>query len=149
MRYLAALVPFAITIQFALVGFGLMKDEAAVQAMSRSGDPKEILKGPLYYGIVFVILTILFWTDSPNGIIALMMVCGGDGLAEILGTEIWENQAPLESGEKLDRQLWFPAWRLGAHVRNHGDFHTSGGIPRHSWQLFTSDHAYCDRIHPG
>jgi len=30
-RWLAALVPFAITAQFALVGLGIMKDEAAVQ----------------------------------------------------------------------------------------------------------------------
>jgi phytol kinase len=46
-RWLAALVPFAITIQFALVGLGLMKDEASVKAMSRTGDRREILRGPL------------------------------------------------------------------------------------------------------
>ena len=34
-RYLAALVPGLITAQFALVGTGVIKDEAAVQAMSR------------------------------------------------------------------------------------------------------------------
>jgi phytol kinase len=84
-RYLAALVPLAITIQFFLVGMGIMKDQAAVEGMSRSGDPKEILRGPLYYGIVFVILTVLFWKDSPVGIIALMLLCGGDGLADIVG----------------------------------------------------------------
>jgi phytol kinase len=84
-RFLAALVPLSITIQFALVGLGIIKDQAAVEAMSRSGDRREILRGPLYYGIVFVALTILFWLDSPIGIVALMMVCGGDGLAEILG----------------------------------------------------------------
>jgi phytol kinase len=85
-RYLAALVPLAITIQFALVGLGLMKDQAAVDAMSRNGDRREILRGPLFYGIVFVILTIIFWYDSPVGIVALMLLCGGDGLADIVGT---------------------------------------------------------------
>lgn len=84
-RYLAALVPFAITIQFALVGLGIMKDEAAVQAMSRTGDPREILRGPLFYGIVFVVITLIYWLDSPIGITALMLMCGGDGLADILG----------------------------------------------------------------
>ncbi len=59
-RYLAALVPFAITAQFALVGLGVMKDPAAVEAMSRTGDRREILRGPLFYGIIFVVLTILF-----------------------------------------------------------------------------------------
>ncbi|MCH7663723.1 MAG: phosphatidate cytidylyltransferase [Chloroflexi bacterium] len=85
-RYLAALVPLAITAQFALVGLGVIKDEAAVKAMSRTGDRREILKGPLYYGIVFIIITIVFWLDNPVGIIALMLLCGGDGLAEIVGT---------------------------------------------------------------
>ena len=63
-RYLAALVPGMITIQFALVGLGILKDQAAVKAMSRSGNPRELLRGPLFYGIVFVILTIQYWMDS-------------------------------------------------------------------------------------
>ncbi len=84
-RWLAALVPFGITVQFALIGLGIMKDEASVKAMSRSGDPKEILRGPLYYGIMFVALTLVFWKDSPVGMTALMMMCGGDGVADIIG----------------------------------------------------------------
>lgn len=117
-RYLAALVPLSITIQFALVGLGIMKDEAAVQAMSRSGDPKEILKGPLYYGIVFVILTIAFWLESPIGIIALMMVCGGDGLAEILGRKYGKSKLPWNKGKSWIGSLGFlvGAWVLTIFV---------------------------------
>jgi hypothetical protein len=37
--------------------WGMVKDEAAVKAMSRTGDPREILRGPLFYGIVFVAMT--------------------------------------------------------------------------------------------
>lgn len=92
-RWLAALVPFAITVQFALIGFGVMKDKASVDAMSRTGDPKEILRGPLYYGIMFVVLTVVYWKDSPIGIIALMMMCGGDGIADIVGRKF--NSAKL------------------------------------------------------
>ena len=87
-RWLAALVPFAITAQFVLIGLGFMKDEASVKAMSRTGDPKEILRGPLYYGIMFVSMTIVFWKDSPVGIVALMVMCGGDGIADIVGRRI-------------------------------------------------------------
>ncbi len=87
-RWLAALVPFMIVVQFALVGLGIMKDEAAVQAMSRTGNPREILRGPLYYGIAFVVLTIVFWKDSPIGMTALMLMCGGDGLADIVGRRV-------------------------------------------------------------
>lgn len=84
-RFLAALVPLAITVQFALVGLGVMKDQSAVDAMSRSGDRKEILRGPLFYGIAFVLLTIIFWKNSPVGMVALMLLCGGDGLADVIG----------------------------------------------------------------
>lgn len=97
-RYLAALIPLAITIQFILVGSGVIKDESAVKAMSRSGDRKEILRGPLYYGILFVILTIVFWYDNPIGVVALMLMCGGDGMADIIGRRFgikklpWNNQ---------------------------------------------------------
>jgi phytol kinase len=96
-RYLAALVPLLITLQFVLVGVGIIKDEAAVQAMSRSGDRREILRGPLFYGIVFVALTLIYWKDSPIGITALMLMCGGDGLAEILGRTYGKSSLPWSS----------------------------------------------------
>jgi len=87
-RYLAALVPLLITVQFILVGTGIMKDDAAVQAMTRTGNPREILRGPLFYGIMFVVLTVVYWKDSPIGITALMMMCGGDGIADIVGRRV-------------------------------------------------------------
>jgi phytol kinase len=93
-RYLAALVPLLITIQFALVGTGIMKDDAAVEAMTRTGNPKEILRGPLFYGVMFVAMTILYWKDSPIGITALMLMCGGDGIADIVGRRINSPKLP-------------------------------------------------------
>jgi phytol kinase len=87
-RWWAATVPFLITIQFALIGLGIIKDEASVQAMSRTGDRLEILRGPLFYGIAFVVLTLVFWRDTPIGIVALMLLCGGDGIADVVGRRI-------------------------------------------------------------
>ncbi len=86
-KYLAALVPLAFTLQFLLIGIGVIKDEASVKAMSRSGDRREILRGPLFYGIIFVLLTIIYWKSSPIGVIGLMLMCGGDGLADIFGRQ--------------------------------------------------------------
>lgn len=97
--YLAALVPFAITVQFFLVGIGLMKDESAVKALSRSGDRREILKGPLYYGVIFVLLTIVYWKSSPIGMVALMVLSGGDGLADIIGRQFGQKRLPWNPGK--------------------------------------------------
>ena len=93
-RWLAALVPLLITAQFVLVGTGIIKDEAAVKAMSRTGDRHEILRGPLFYGLVFVAITLIYWKDSAIGIPALMMMCGGDGIADIVGRRVNSPKLP-------------------------------------------------------
>lgn len=93
-KYLAALVPLAFTLQFIVIGTGVIKDEASVKAMSRTGDKREILRGPLYYGIIFVVMTVIFWKSSPIGIVALMLMCGGDGLADIFGRQWGKRRIP-------------------------------------------------------
>lgn len=94
-RYFAALVPIGITLQFFAIGTELIQDPATVQAIARNGHPSEILRGPLYYGIVFVVCTLLFWRYSPVGILALMLMCGGDGLADIIGRRFGKHKLPF------------------------------------------------------
>ena len=104
-KYLAALVPLAFTLQFLLIGTGVIKDEASVKAMSRSGDRREILRGPLYYGIIFVLLTIIYWKNSPIGIIGLTLMCGGDGLADIFGRKWGTEKVPWNIRKSLAGSL--------------------------------------------
>lgn len=117
-RWLAALVPFAITLQFALVGLGIIKDESAVQAMSRTGDPKEILRGPLFYGLMFVALTLIYWKDTPIGITALMMMCGGDGIADLVGRRVKSPKLPWSKEKSVAGSLavFFGGWILSALI---------------------------------
>src|SRR5215211_823327 len=100
-RWLAALVPLLITVQFALVGTGVLKDDAAVKAKSRTGDRREILRGPLFYGIVFITITLIYWKDSLIGIPALMMMCGGDGIADIVGRRVRSPKLPWSREKSL------------------------------------------------
>jgi len=100
-RYLAAIIPLGITVQFALVGLGILKDQASVDALTRHGDRREILYGPLFYGIVFVVLTLIYWYDSPIGIIALMLLCGGDGMADVIGKRIPSRPLPWAKGKTV------------------------------------------------
>jgi phytol kinase len=104
-RWLAALVPLVITAQFVLVGTGMIKDEAAVKAMSRTGDRREILRGPLFYGIAFVAITLIYWKDSLIGIPALMMMCGGDGIADIVGRNVNSPKLPWSREKSLAGSL--------------------------------------------
>ena len=98
-RWLAALVPLAITVRFALIGIGRLRDDEAVTAMTRHGDRREILRGPVYYGIVFVVCTLGFWRTDPVGIAALMILCGGDGLADIVGRRFGRRRLPHNPGK--------------------------------------------------
>lgn len=93
-RWLAALVPLVITAQFVMVGTGFIKDDAAVKAMTRTGDRREILRGPLFYGMMFIAITLIYWKDSLIGIPALMIMCGGDGIADIIGHRIPSPRLP-------------------------------------------------------
>jgi phytol kinase len=98
-RWLAACVPLAITLQLVFVARGIVQDPGVVHAMSRTGDRAEILRGPLYYGLIFVAMTIVFWRDSPVGILALMIMCGGDGLADIVGRGMSSPALPWSSSK--------------------------------------------------
>jgi phytol kinase len=128
-RWLAALVPFAISVQFALIGLGFMKDPAAVAGMARTGDPREILRGPLYYGIVFVVLTLVFWNDSLIGIVALMLLCGGDGLADVVGKRIKSPAIPWSPRKSVGGTLAVFAGGLILSAVVLGVYGLAGAIP--------------------
>lgn len=117
-RWLAALVPGLITVQFALVGLGIIKDEAAVKSMSRSGDRREILRGPLFYGIAFVVLTLAYWKTSAVGIAALMLMCGGDGVADLVGRRFPKPNLPWSPKKTLAGSLsvFLGGWILSFFV---------------------------------
>ncbi len=115
--YLAALVPLLITVQFALIGLGIINDEAAVQAMARRGDRREILRGPLFYGVIFVLLTVLYW-KSPAGVVALMLLCGGDGIADLVGRRWGKHPLPWSPQKSWEGSLavFLGGWLLAAAV---------------------------------
>mmetsp|Transcript_36858 Transcript_36858/g.85129 ORF Transcript_36858/g.85129 Transcript_36858/m.85129 type:complete len:280 (-) Transcript_36858:188-1027(-) len=84
-KWLAALCPAFMTLKFAAVGAGLLNLPKVVASMSRSGDRRELLRGPTCYGVVFTVSTLLFWRDL-IGVMALITLCMGDASAEIIGT---------------------------------------------------------------
>lgn len=84
-RYWAAVVPAVITLQFALIGLGVLQDRSVVNTMSRTGKPSELLLGPTFYGIIFVVSTIHYWRHRTTGLIAVMLLCVGDGMADVIG----------------------------------------------------------------
>jgi phytol kinase len=106
-RWFAAFVPGSLTALFVLIGLGIVKKDDFVAAMSRSGDPRELLRGPLMYGIVFAAVTLIFWTGSPVGVILLMLLCGGDGLADVVGRRYGRVKLPRREDKSWAGSLGF------------------------------------------
>ncbi len=92
-RFFAAIVPLMFVLLFYAIGSGRMKNEAFVKSMSRSGEASELLKGTLYYAMIILIVTLLWFYIPTNGIananptalIVIGCLAGGDGLADIIG----------------------------------------------------------------
>ena len=93
-RWLAMIVPLLFVIQFAAIGTGKMQNEDFVRSMSRSGDPKELLGGTLYYAFMMVVIGILWFYVPPDGnlanatplaLIVFGCLAGGDGFADVIG----------------------------------------------------------------
>jgi dolichol kinase len=109
-HYIAVIVPLLFVLQFIAIGTGVMKNESFVVSMSRSGDPKELLQGTLYYAIVMVLMT-FFWfyipstgidNANPTALLIIGCVSGGDGLADIIGRKFGgEKKFGIKGSEKL------------------------------------------------
>ncbi|KAK8453976.1 hypothetical protein SEVIR_5G374600v4 [Setaria viridis] len=92
--FLAALAPGVNIIRMFLLGIGLMKNEAMVKSMSRSGDYRELLKGPLYYATTITFATSVLWRSSPIAIALVCNLCAGDGIADVVGRHLGKEKLP-------------------------------------------------------
>ncbi|MED6126478.1 hypothetical protein PIB30_078914 [Stylosanthes scabra] len=91
---LASVIPGINIIRMLVIGLGIYKDEATVKSMSRFGDYRELLKGPLYYATTITLASIIYWRTSPISIAAICNLCAGDGLADIVGRRFGNKKIP-------------------------------------------------------
>ncbi|MFQ6624881.1 hypothetical protein Gotur_003537 [Gossypium turneri] len=98
---LAAITPGVNIIRMLLIGSGIWKDEATVKSMSRYGNYRELLKGPLYYAITVTLACVVYWRTSPIGIAALCNLCAGDGLADVVGRRLGRKKLPYNRNKSI------------------------------------------------
>ncbi|XP_039027921.1 probable phytol kinase 3, chloroplastic isoform X2 [Hibiscus syriacus] len=98
---LAAVTPGINIIRMFLVGSGIWKDEATVKSMSRYGDYRELLKGPLYYAATITLACALYWRTSPIAIAAICNLCAGDGIADIVGRRFGGQKLPYNKNKSV------------------------------------------------
>lgn len=55
---------------------------------------RELLRGPLFYVVVLMAATMVYWRDSPIGITAVAVMAGGDGFADLVGRRFGTAKLP-------------------------------------------------------
>jgi phytol kinase len=90
-KVFAAFVPGLQAMRLFAIGSGLIENKNAVRAVSREGGKEELLYGPFYYTIILILTTLLFWRDSPVVLLIISAMCGGDGVADIVGRRLGKN----------------------------------------------------------
>ena len=89
----AAMVPLTASIYL------YSHQEKLTNILSRSGRTEEILKGPLVYTLILTLITLNFWMDKPDGIIALIQLSIGDGFSDIIGRK-WGKTKWVHNNQK-------------------------------------------------
>lgn len=92
--FLASLVIAFNIIKVTLIGLGIVKDDGVINSMTRNGDRRELLKGPLYYACAITLATVIFWRTSPISIAVICNLCAGDGVADIAGRRFGHVKLP-------------------------------------------------------
>jgi phytol kinase len=93
--WIAVIIPIIYFIAILLINLDIIKLSQLTTTMSRSGDPRELLRGIAYYLIVVIIVCIIGWSSypliswySPLAIFVISILAVGDGLADIIGRKM-------------------------------------------------------------
>ncbi|KAJ7959848.1 Phytol kinase [Quillaja saponaria] len=133
---LAALIPGINIIRMLLVGFGLWKDPATVKLMSRFGDYRELLRGPLYYASTITFTSMVYWRTSPISIATICNLCAGDGTvsADIVGRRFGSKKIPYNSNKSIAGSLAMTSAGFLASIE-YMYYFSSFGFIQESWEM--------------
>ncbi|KAJ6716359.1 FARNESOL KINASE CHLOROPLASTIC [Salix koriyanagi] len=117
-----------------LIGSGMWKDEATVKSMSRFGDHRELLKGPLYYVLTITGACAIYWRTSPIAIAAICNLCAGDGMADIVGRRFGRQKIPYNKNKSVAGSA---AMAISGFVASVGFMHylAAFGYVQESWEM--------------
>ncbi|XP_024033090.1 probable phytol kinase 3, chloroplastic [Morus notabilis] len=131
--FLAASVPGVNIIRMLLLGLGIWKDEATVKSMSRFGDYRELLKGPLYYATTITLACIIYWRTSLISIAAICNLCAGDGSADIIGRRFGNRKLPYNRSKSIAGSIAMASGGFLASV-GYMYYFSSFGFVEVSWE---------------
>ncbi|WP_026735418.1 diacylglycerol/polyprenol kinase family protein [Fischerella sp. PCC 9605] len=96
-------------------GFFASPDDEAVKTMTRTGDRRELLKGPLYFVIVATICGTLLYKNFA-GIVAMASLGWGDGFAPIIGSRYGRWKYKIFSDKTVEGSFSMFLFALAASI---------------------------------
>eukprot|EP00752_Nemacystus_decipiens_P002317 g2191.t1 len=112
-KFFAAAVPLMQSARLAAAGMSgdPENDDASsnelVKAISRSGKASETLGGPLKYSLAMGLITALEWRTSVVGIIAVLQMAVGDGMADLVGRQFGKHKWRRGGEKSVEGSLAF------------------------------------------
>ncbi|MFH1197676.1 MAG: diacylglycerol/polyprenol kinase family protein [bacterium] len=105
-KYLNIAPAFIWTVLLLIKGFSARPDDEAVKTMTRTGDRKELLRGPLYFTIIMNLMgTFFFYT--PFAITSMGLLGWGDGLAPVFGQKFGKHPFKILAEKTIEGSLAF------------------------------------------
>lgn len=77
------------------------------QTISRSGHSNELLKGPFIYTILLTYITFKYWLFNEIGIISMLQLSIGDGLADIIGRKYGNHKWIFNKKKSIEGSIGF------------------------------------------
>jgi dolichol kinase len=93
-KYLNITPALVWTILLIIKGLTALPDDKAVLTMTRTGDRKELLRGPLYFTIIMNLMGTYFFY-SPIALTSMGLLGWGDGLAPLFGKKLGKHKYNL------------------------------------------------------
>ncbi|CAM9912835.1 unnamed protein product [Pylaiella littoralis] len=134
-RFFAAAVPMMQAARLARAGRSGDPDNddastnALVKAISRSGRASETLEGPLKYSLAIVLITILEWRTSAVGIVAMLQMAVGDGMADLVGRKFGKHKWQKGGDKSIEGSAAFASGSFLASMVMIQWFHWFGMLP--------------------
>lgn len=106
------IAPAAIwTILLLIKGFTAKPGDEAVRTMTRTGDRKELLRGPLYFTLVMNTIGTIYFMH-PIAALTMGALGWGDGLAPVIGKRFGKNKFKIFAQKTLEGSLAFLVFGL-------------------------------------
>jgi dolichol kinase len=98
-KYIFMVTPLLWIFLLAFTAFTKDEKDPTVKSMTRTGNPKELLLGVMFFPLIVIVMTFLAYRTFP-GVAAIAAVGFGDGIAPIIGKYFGKHKFKLIGREK-------------------------------------------------